>query len=521
MHGHKSAASGVPAPQPVLVVALECDRLGAGSSRHALGGVTQVLLGRGRERQVERRSGAGGEELLGRVPDRWMSSQHARIESSFGRWILYDAGSKNGTVLNGAAIDRAVLRDGDLIELGHTLFWFRERVPLAHDDAIDLHVTLDALRERQPGLVTLAPVYARALCELERVARSLLPIVLSGESGTGKELLARAIHALSERTGELVAVNCGAVPDTLVESELFGHRRGAFSGASEDRPGLVRSAHRGTLFLDEIGDLPMASQAALLRVLQEREVMPVGANRPVEVDIRVVAATHRDLGAMVDRGEFRQDLFARLAGYTVLLPPLRERGEDLGLLVGTLLARHAGAAGLPSIDAAAARALFLHHWPRNVRELDSCLMAAAILAGAQSIELHHLPADVRQSSARTRSAERLAAASTEPVSGVSAGERLSGQRAAADGSRAGGPGRGGPFDATEPPDEGDDDLFDHGTPAVTGPLSEEDRRLRDEVIASLRAHGGNISAVARAMGKDRKQIQRWVKRFDLDPQSFR
>ena len=515
MHGQKSVGPGAPTPQPVLVVALECDRLAAGASRHALGGVTQVLLGRGREREVERHAGPGGEELTVRIPDRWMSSQHARIESSFGRWILYDAGSKNGTVVNGSAVDRAVLRDGDLIELGHTLFWFRERVSLAVEDASDLHYTIEDLREQPPGLVTLAPVYARALGELERVARSLLPIVLSGESGTGKELLARAIHALSGRPGDLVAVNCGAVPDTLIESELFGHRRGAFSGASEDRPGLVRSAHHGTLFLDEIGDLPMASQAALLRVLQEREVLPVGASRPIEVDIRVVAASHRDLGAMVNRGEFRQDLYARLAGYTVLLPPLRQRGEDLGLLIGTLLARHAvGGAALPTIDAAAARTLFLHQWPRNVRELDSCLMAAAILAGAVPIQLDHLPADVRQSGARARfSAERPAVAGDS-----GSGERVSGsgERVSADAWRDA------PMPGNTDPGVGDgDDLLDPGSAPVTGPLSDEDRRLREEVIASLRAHGGNISAVARAMGKDRKQIQRWVKRFDLDPQSYR
>jgi transcriptional regulator with GAF, ATPase, and Fis domain len=501
MHGQKAQGPGAVVPQPALVVALECDRPAAGASRHALGGITQVLLGRGREREAERRSGPAGEELLLRVPDRWMSSQHARIESSFGRWILCDAGSKNGTVVNGAATDRAVLRDGDLIELGHTVLWFRERVPLAPGDLVDVHVSVDALRARPPGLVTLAPAYARALGELERVARSLLPIVLFGESGTGKELLARAIHVLSARSGELVAVNCGAVPDTLVESELFGHRRGAFSGASEDRPGLVRSADRGTLFLDEIGDLPMASQAALLRVLQEREVLPVGASRPIEVDLRVVAATHRDLGAMVDRGEFRQDLYARLAGYTVQLPPLRQRREDLGLLIGALLARHAAAGGtaVPAIDAAAARALFLYPWPRNVRELDSCLMAAAILAGTEPIQLDHLPAEIRSGGARA----------APPVEPALSGERghLSGGHASADGPDS----SAGPFAADSA----------SGPPRPCGPLSPEDERLRDEVVASLRAHGGNISAVARAMGKDRKQIQRWVKRFDLDPQSYR
>jgi transcriptional regulator with GAF, ATPase, and Fis domain len=505
MHGQKSAGNLAPTPQPVLIVALECDRLAAGSSRHALGGVTQILLGRGRDREAERNAGAAGDELCIRVPDRWMSSQHARVESSFGRWILYDAGSKNGTVVNGTAVDRAVLRDGDLIELGHTLFWFRERVSLGPGDELDRHVSLDELQARPPGLITLAPVYARALGELERVARSLLPIVLLGESGTGKELLARAVHGLSARPGDLVAVNCGAVPDSLIESELFGHKRGAFSGASEDRPGLVRAAHRGTLFLDEIGDLPMASQAALLRVLQEREVMPVGASRPVEVDLRVVAATHRDLLAMVERGEFRQDLYARLAGYTVMLPPLRQRREDLGLMVAALLARHAVATGiaLPAIDAAAARAIFLHTWPRNVRELDSCLMASAILAGPEPIQLDHLHADVRSGAARAIAADRP-------------DEQVSGERPsvghASDRPRTTAPNH------AQPSDDNTDPAAE---PVATGPLSEEDRRIKEEVIASLRLHGGNISAVARAMGKDRKQIQRWVKRFDLDPGSFR
>jgi transcriptional regulator with GAF, ATPase, and Fis domain len=484
LHGQKSDAAHAPVPQPVLFVALECDRLAAGTSRHALGGVTQVLLGRGREREVERRSGPGGDELVVRVPDRWMSSQHARIEASFGRWILFDAGSKNGTVVNGTAADRAVLRDGDLIELGHTLFWFRERVALAADDPVDLHLDLDATRARPPGLVTLAAPLARALGELERVARSTLPILLFGESGTGKELLARAIHRLSERPGDLVAVNCGAIPDTLVESELFGHRRGAFSGATEDRAGLIRSSDRGTLFLDEIGDLPMASQAALLRVLQEREVTPVGASRPVEVDIRVVAATHRDLGAMVDRGDFRQDLYARLTGYTAVLPPLRDRREDIGLLVPGLLARDRTGLPLPALDPAAARAFFTYSWPRNVRELSSCLSAAAILAGDAPIRIDHLPADLRQG-------PRL----TAPLPSLPR--------------------------VTAPGD--DDDLGAAGetAPGVEGPLSDEERVLRDQVDAEMRQHGGNISAVARAMGKDRKQIQRWVKRFGLSAERYR
>ena len=154
-------------------------------------------------------------------------------------------------------------------------------------------------------------------------ARSQVPVLVSGETGTGKELIASAIHQLSGRPGPFVAVNCGAIAPNLVESELFGYRKGAFSGALEDRPGLVRSSEHGTLLLDEIGDLPLAAQAALLRVLQESEVLPVGGTRPVKVDLRVVAATHRDLGALAAQDRFRRDLLARLDGARIMLPALR------------------------------------------------------------------------------------------------------------------------------------------------------------------------------------------------------
>jgi transcriptional regulator with GAF, ATPase, and Fis domain len=272
-----------------------------------------------------------------------------------------------------------------------------------------------------------------------------------------------------------VAVNCGAIPDTLVESELFGHKKGAFSGAAEDRVGLVRSAHGGTLFLDEVGDLPLGSQAALLRVLQEKEVMPVGASRPVPVDTRVVAATHRDLDDMVERGEFRQDLFARLAGFTAELPPLRDRREDLGLLFGSLLARHVGEVGEhPGIDPVAARALYRYPWPRNVRELDSALATALVLAAGKTLTLEHLPGEIR------------AALDARPA---------------------------------QPPPAPVSPAATSGGGEIG--LSAEDRALRDELVSHLRHHAGNVSAVARAMGKDRKQIQRWVKRFGLTPESFR
>src|SRR5437588_230906 len=184
---------------------------------------------------------------------------------------------------------------------------------------------------------TLSPV---CRCQRARVglgARARIPVLLLGETGTGKELIARAVHDLSGRTGPFLAVNCGALPETLVESELFGYRKGAFSGAYEDRPGLVRSSDKGTLLLDEIGSLPLPAQAALLRVLQEEEVVPVGATRPLRVNLRVVAATHEDLGVLASQELFRADLLARLSGFTLDLPPVRERREDVGLFLTSLL----------------------------------------------------------------------------------------------------------------------------------------------------------------------------------------
>jgi len=449
--------TGLAEPHPLLVLALECSRPQALSARWSLAGLAAVHLGRGSERRSDRTA----TELTIRVPDRWMSSRHARIENSFGRWVLVDTDSKNGTVVNGTATRRAVLTDGDLIELGHTIFLFLERVSMHDDDPRDVDLASAALVS--PGLATLLPEYARELQRLRDVAASDISVLIEGESGTGKELLARAVHALSGRPGQFVAVNCGALPANLVESELFGYKKGAFSGAQSDHPGLVRSADGGTLFLDEIGDLPPPSQAALLRVLQEREVMPVGGTRPVSVDLRVVAATHRDLDEMIASAHFRHDLFARLAGFRIEIPSLTERRTDLGLLIGLLhgriFAAGPGAAPHPGFDVEAARMLLRYPWPLNVRELEQTLGTAAVLAKQAEVTQDHLPEAVRT-------------------------------------GRAPGTVR----------------------PAV---LSEADQRQRDELLARLRDHHGNISAVARAMGKDRKQIQRWVKRFGIDTTEYR
>jgi transcriptional regulator with PAS, ATPase and Fis domain len=232
------------------------------------------------------------------------------------------------------------------------------------------------------------------LALIDCAARRDTAVLLVGESGTGKELLARALHRNSPRaTGPFVAVNCSAIPDTLLESELFGHRRGAFTDAREDQRGLFQSATHGTLFLDEIGDMAPALQAKLLRVLQEKEVQPLGASAPVPVDVRVVTATHRDLDALVRQERFRQDLLYRINVVEVWVPPLRDRLEDLTPLTQHLLDKLGARLELPgcTISPEAMTALGGYPWPGNVRELENVIERALVLGSGIVITLEDLP----------------------------------------------------------------------------------------------------------------------------------
>ena len=453
--GHRS----LPKQSSYLFLAFRCDRPLEAGARFRLDSVDAVELARADTLRVERASEAGARVLRIGIPDPRVSASHARLEKVLGSWMLEDRKSKNGTLLDGQRTSRASVPDGAILELGHTFFLFREEPAGKGPD--DLHG-----KQLQPAARGLATFSPGLVSEFERavlVARSRVTVLLQGETGTGKEVMARAIHDLSGRSGPFVAVNCGAIPPGLVESELFGHRKGSFTSA-EDNAGLVRSSDRGTLLLDEIGDLPLPAQAALLRVLQEDEVRPVGVSHPVKVDLRVIAATHRDLERLSREEKFRTDLLARLSGMALHLPALRDRREDLGLLVAAILRKHAGdrAANI-SLTAEAARALLLHPWPRNVRELEKCLAGAVVLAGAGRIDLEHLPPDVRSAS------------------------------------------EGRP--APQPP----------GEPA----LDEQERKLYDDLVAQLQAHHGNVTETAHAMGKARTQVQRWMRRYGLDPVSFR
>ncbi len=239
----------------------------------------------------------------------------------------------------------------------------------------------------------MAPVIAM----VRRAATSDVSVLLSGESGTGKEVVARAIHTSGERrVGRFVAVNCGAIPEALLESELFGHVKGSFTGATSDRRGLFEEAEGGTIFLDEIADLPLAMQVKLNRALQERSVRRVGASEERPIDVRVIAATNVDLKAQVASGQFREDLFYRLHVFHIGLPPLRDRREDIPLLAAFLLERHArpGARTVDGFTAEALSALVQFDWPGNVRELENVIERALAVSDGPRIELEALPEEV-------------------------------------------------------------------------------------------------------------------------------
>jgi transcriptional regulator with AAA-type ATPase domain len=383
--------------------------------------------------------------------DASMSSRHATLADTADGWIIADSGSKNGTFLNGERlIDRRVLRDGDILQLGSSFFIY--------------------LRERR-GAAMFSGRLKRGLAPLDYQIDPLLPFAASdlsihlyGETGTGKDVIARAIHDLSGRQGVFVARNCAAIPENLFESELFGYSKGAFSGASTAQQGQILAAAGGTLFLDEIGELSLPLQAKLLRVLELKEVQPLGASTPIAVDFRLVSATLCDLEAMVAAGRFRQDLYGRL-GRSFRVPPLREHKEHLGLLIQrVLLGKFARLSPLPPVrfKIEAARAMVRHSWPLNVRELKQCVESALTVSiatglqdGAYVVELCHLPRSVLADSANR--SPRC------PVETVPAESR--------------------------------------------GPLSD------DEVVASLRAVQGNRAKAAKVLGLSERTIFRRVEQL--------
>ena len=330
------------------------------------------------------------------LPGEQTSRRHAEVWRSGYVVSVRDLGSTNGVFLNGERVTEAHLKSRDILRVGE---W------LGVVTTVDLEDQADAIpgplfQEVTPDYWA-GPTLQGRLRNLSRVAPSDLPVVVQGETGTGKEGAARSLHAWSRREGPFLAVNCAALPESLAEGELFGYRKGAFTGAERANPGYLRAAHRGTLFLDEIVDLPLPIQAKLLRALEQREVIPLGEATPIQVDVRVVCAAQAPLSQAVSDKRFRPDLFARLDGLTIELPPLRHRAEEILFLFSRRFARHAGGGAVPEIDVLLAELLLLYDWPFNIRELD--LLARQLVALHGDVPLlkrAHLPDRLRSRNSR-------------------------------------------------------------------------------------------------------------------------
>ena len=311
------------------------------------------------------------------LTDSWVSRRHCSIAPTPAGFAIADLGSKNGTTIDGVAIGKVVAPPGVVVRIGKTLI---QAMPA--DEAIDIPPSTN---DRFGGLYGASMVMRQVFAVLERASKTAAPILLLGESGTGKEVMARGVHDASPRkAGPFVVFDCGASTETLIESDLFGHVRGAFTGAAGDRVGAFAAAHGGTLFLDEIGDLPVGLQPKLLRMLEAGEVVPLGGRQPERFDVRVVAATHRDVFAEVARGGFRGDLYYRLAVVEVHVPPLRQRLADLPELIRMFLLRSQAPRATElarQVEGAALERLQRYHWPGNVRELRNVITRAVALAG--------------------------------------------------------------------------------------------------------------------------------------------
>lgn len=467
--GARSRPDALRPARPYLFIVLDADRPLEGGARLELRGVDEVIIGRGAERRATRETRDGVNRLHLQLPSALLSSTHARLRRTAGGWSIEDCHSKNGTYVNDRRIASGPvpLAPSDFFEVGHLFLSLRE-LPHRGDeswpdlDASDLDPDL-------LGLQTLLPPLASRFENLRRISSSPVTILLWGETGTGKELLARAIHAMSGRKGPFLAVNCATLMDGLAESQLFGHVKGAFSGAVSDSIGFLRSANGGTLLLDEVGDLARPAQGTLLRVLQEQEVIAVGSARPTKIDVRFIATSPRPLDPTRRADQFRSDLFARLGGFVHEMTSLRHRREDLGLLLAAVL-RRAGATpdDRARLSPRMAASFLRYTWPLNVRELEQTVVRAWLLRKDGLLDEAQVP------------------------------------------------GEGSGIDASH-------DGTGVGTGDGAGPKARQraDAETRARLEDALRTAQGNVSAAARALGKGRVHIHRQLRRLGLDARRFR
>jgi transcriptional regulator with GAF, ATPase, and Fis domain len=431
------------------------------------------------------------------VGDDTVSRYHCKIVQEDTSYVLIDMGSTNGTFINRVRIREAFLKPGCTVHLGQTELKFYageeevEIVPSRKDRCGDIIGKNQRLRE----------IYAI----IEKIAPTNTTVIIEGETGTGKEVVAQTIHKLSARaSGPMMVFDCGAVPENLIESELFGHEKGSFTGAIMTRQGLFEMGDSGTIFLDELGELPIDLQPKLLRALEQREIRRVGANKPIKVDVRIIAATNRNLEEEVRTGRFRQDLFYRLSVVRLILPPLRDRPEDIPLLVKHFLKNGSYNKlpdGTPRIKSVAREALELmthYRWPGNVRELLNTVERAVSFSDGDTIEARDLPEHVRDTGRQHTSPRVQAPPHVLAASG----------HATATGVKAAPPPP--PAPMAGPSAESFESTFKEAKERWVSSFE------RDYIVALLKKNHGNISHAARESDIDRKYFRKLMKKYDIE-----
>jgi DNA-binding NtrC family response regulator len=426
------------------------------------------------------------------VRDDTVSRYHCKIIQDDTAYVVVDLGSTNGTFVNRVRIREAFLKPGCTIHLGQTEMKFH-----AGEEEVEI---VPSRKDRCGDIIGRHPKLREIYSIVEKISPTNTTVIIEGETGTGKEVVAQTIHKLSSRAGgPLMIFDCGAVPQNLIESELFGHEKGSFTGAIMTRQGLFEMADGGTLFLDELGELPLDLQPKLLRALEQREIRRVGSNKPLKVDVRIIAATNRNLEDEVRGGRFRQDLFYRLSVVRLILPPLRERIEDLPILVRHFLKNQpynrtpSGDSRVKTLTKDAMETLQAYPWPGNVRELVNAVERAVSFCEAETIELRDLPEHIRD-----------VVASRGPQ--IPAPQRPM--------SRTPAPHHPAAAAAPPPPQRPSAEVFD-------STFKEAKERWvssfeRDYIVALLKKNGGNISHAAREADIDRKYFRKLMKKYDIE-----
>jgi DNA-binding NtrC family response regulator len=425
--------------------------------------------------------------------DETVSRYHCKVIQEDTGYVLVDLRSTNGTFINKVRVREGFLRPGCTISVGQQQLKFNAR----EEEVAILPSDADRCGQLVGKNARMRQIYSI----IEKIAPTATTVVIEGETGTGKEVVAQSIHELSARAkGPLMIFDCGAVPPNLIESELFGHEKGSFTGAVMTRQGLFEMADGGTLFLDELGELPIDLQPKLLRALEQREVRRVGSSKSLKCDVRIIAATNRNLEIEVREGRFRQDLFYRLSVVRLHLPALRERTDDIALLTSHLLRNHRsnklpdGSVRVKGLTPAALRALEAYEWPGNVRELVNVVERAVSFCDSETIQVEDLPEHVRDAKPRPRSDNpvfQTGSGSTRAPSAVPISMQP---------------------EAPRPPED-----------LISGDVTFKDAKERwvssferDYIISLLKRHGGNISHAAREADIDRKYFRKLMKKYDIE-----